>query len=93
MTPEDRRIRGADAQALLNNKLFKEAFEAVDGYIEAQALSCKPDDKDMAQRLILSKQLLRAIEREIRRQVEDGAVAEVQIQEINQRRGLRRFIR
>ncbi len=93
MTPEARKIKGADARALLENRLLKEAFANVAAYIEGEAMSCKPDDMVRAQRIILSKQLLAAIQRELTRAVEDGAVAEIQIHEIEKARGLRRFIR
>lgn len=93
MTPEGRRIRGNDARNLLQNPLLKEAFERVAGYIDGQALACPPDNKDQAQRIVISKQLLGAIRRELTRVVEDGNVAQVQIDAIEQARGLRRFIR
>ncbi len=92
-TPEHRRIRGNDARQLLDNSLLKEAFAAVDKYIDDQALSCQPDDEKRAQRIVISKQLLAAIRRELVRVVEDGDVAEVQIDMIEKARGLRRFVR
>lgn len=93
MTPEAKRIRGEDARNLLENKLLKGAFSSVDEYLNNAALSCSPDDKDKAQRIILSKQLLAAIQREIRKVVDDGEIAKIQIAELEQRKGLRRFIR
>jgi hypothetical protein len=93
MSPESKRIRGEDARALLENKLLKGAFSAVDEFLNNAALSCAPDDKDKAQRIILSKQLLAAIQREIRRAVEDGEIAKVQLAEIEQRKGLKKFFR
>jgi hypothetical protein len=93
MTPEQRKIHGAEAKQLLDNKHFKEAFEAVDDYLNAAALACSPDDAAKAQRIVISKQLLQAVKREIVRKIEDGEVAEVQISEIEQRRGLRKFLR
>lgn len=92
-TNESRRIRGNDARHLLDNQLLKEAFAAVGEYVDNQALSCPPDDAARAQRIVISKQLLAAIRREIVRVVEDGEVAEVQISELEKARGLRRFIR
>lgn len=81
-TFEERRIRGLDARALLDNRLFKDAFAAVDSYIDQQTLSCPPDDATRAQRIIISKQLLQAVRREIERAVTDGDVADIQIREI-----------
>lgn len=93
MILEHKRIRGEDARNLLENSLLKGAFSAVDEYLNSAALSCSPDDKDKAQRIIISKQLLAAVQREIRRVVDDGEIAKVQMAEIEQRKGIRRFIR
>ena len=77
---------GNDAKHLLENKLFKGAFEAVAGFIEQKSLSCDPDNKEMAQRIIISKQLLAGIKREIERQIETGMIAEVQLSELEKKR-------
>lgn len=87
-TPESRRIRGNDARQLLDNQLLKDAFAAVGEYVDNQALSCPPDDAARAQRIVISKQLLAAIKREMVRVIEDGDIAEVQIHELEQKRGL-----
>jgi len=86
MTNEKDRIIGNDAKALLENPLFKDAFLAVAEYLDAKALACDPDNKDMAQRIILSKQLLQGIKREIERKVENGMIAEVRLSELEQRK-------
>jgi hypothetical protein len=87
MTPEERRFRGHDARALLDNKLFKEAFSKVADHLEAQTMGCDPDNKDKAARIIIAKQLLQGIKREIERVVEDGEVAEIHLSEIETRFG------
>lgn len=73
--------------------MLKEAFAAVDDYLNQSALTCSPDDPTKAQRIVISKQLLAAVKREITRKIEDGEVAEIQLNELDTRRGLRRFIR
>jgi hypothetical protein len=93
MTPESRRIRANDAQQILDNKLFKDAWAAVDEYLNQSALTCSPDDQVKAQRIVISKQLLAALKREFVSHVQDGAIAQVQISELEQRRGLRKFLR
>lgn len=93
MTPEQRRIKGNEARQLLENPMLKEAFAALDDYLNSAALSCNPDDAEKARRIVISKQLLAAVKREITRQIEDGVIADVQINELEQRRGLRRFMR
>jgi hypothetical protein len=86
MSLEADQFRAADAKALLDNKLFKGAFEAVAGYLEAKALTCDPDNREMAQRVVISKQLLAAIKREIQRHVEDGAVAQIRMAELEKKK-------
>jgi hypothetical protein len=93
MTPEERKFRAADAKSLLGNKLYKEAFSAMAHYLETQAMSCDPDNKEKAARIIISKQLLAGLRREIERVVEDGVVAEVQLAELKRQGVLKRFIR
>lgn len=86
MTNEQRRIKGMEAKQLLDNPMLKDAFTAVDEFLNQSALACSPDDATKAQRIIISKQLLQAIKREITRKIEDGDVAVIQIQELEQRR-------
>lgn len=92
-TPEQRRIVANEARQLLENPHFRQAFAATDAYIEAQALACDPGDKDRAAQVILAKQLLQHIRREVIRKMEDGWMAEVQIAELEKRRRLTRIVR
>lgn len=93
MTPDQRRIKGEEARQLLEHPMLRDAFAAVDDYLNQAALSCQPDDAGKAQRIVISKQLLQAIRREIARKVDDGEIAKVQMRELEQQRGIRRFIR
>lgn len=93
MTLDKDRIRGADAKALLDNVLLRDAFAAVGAYIEQKALGCDPDNRDAAQRIVLSKQLLAAIRREIERHIEDGEIARIEIAELERKRAFRLFQR
>jgi hypothetical protein len=93
MDPEQRRIIGNEAKQVLENKHLKEAFEAVDTYLNQVALACDPDNKDKASRIIISKQLLAAIKRELERKIEDGEIADIEINELERKKGLLRFIR
>lgn len=86
MSLEQDRFTAEDAKQLLNNKMLQEAFDAVSGYIDLQALSCEPDNKDRAQRIVLSKQLLAGIRREIYRHVESGQVANIRIAELEKKK-------
>lgn len=84
-------FRAEDARQLLENALFKEAFDKVGEYLEMQALNCEPDNKERAQRIVMSKQLLLAIKREIQRVVEDGEIAEIEA--LEKRKGIKKFLR
>ena len=86
MTPEAAKFKAEDAKNLLNNELFKEAFKTVADYLEGRALSCDPDNKDQAQRVIITKQLLAGLKREIERHVEDGFVADFRIAELEKKK-------
>jgi hypothetical protein len=90
---ESRVIRANDAKQFLQNPLFREAFEGVAADLEAVALSCDPDNKDKAQRVVIAKQLLAAVKREITRKVEDGEMAQFQMSELERKKGLLKFIR
>ena len=93
MTPQERTFRATDAKQLLENKLFVDAFDAVAGHLNMQALTCDPDNAEKARRIVISQQLLAAVKREVTRIVTDGAVAEVQIAELEKRNKLAFFRR
>jgi hypothetical protein len=92
-TPEQRSIIGAEAQQLLDNRHFKEAFEAMDAYLVDQAKGCNPDNKEQAQRVVIALQMLEGIKREIVRKVQDGEVAKIEMQEMERRRAPTKFLR
>lgn len=94
-SPEQRKVIGAEAQQLLDNRHFREAFDAVEKHLSEVAKHCDPDNKEKTQRVVISMQLLEAIKREIMRKVEDGEMATVELDELDQRRslGLRRLMR
>ena len=88
MTPEDRTIRATDAKHLLENPLFVEAWDAVANHLQMAAMSCEPDNQVKAQRVIISIQLLAAVKREVTRIVQDGAIADVQMRELETKRSI-----
>lgn len=90
---QSRAIRAEEAKQLLANPHLREAFAAVDQYLDERALSCNPDNKEQAQRIVISKQLLAAIRREIERKVEDGEMVKVEMEQLEKRSIVRRFIR
>lgn len=93
MSLEQDQFRAEDAKQLLENKMLKEAFDAVSGFIDSKALSCDPDNKEMAQRVVISKQLLAGIRREIYRHIEEGQIAAVRLDELERKRKFSLFRR
>lgn len=93
LTADQRRIRANEARQVLENRHFREAWEAMSEYVEAQAESCDPDNKDKAARIVITKQLLRGIRRELERKLEDGYMAEVELVEMQRRNRPLRFVR
>lgn len=75
-----------EALHVLDSRAYKQAFQRLDEHLEAKALSCDPDNKDQAQRVVLAKQILSGIKRELDRMITDGQVAEIQLNELEKRR-------
>ena len=88
MTPEDRRIKATAARQMLENPLFIQAFDAVANYLNAQTMTCDSDNAQKALRIVISQQLLAAVKREVTRVVQDGQVAEIQMDELEKKRSL-----
>ena len=93
MSLEEKKYRAEDARQLLDNKMLQDAFDAVAGYIETQAMTCSPDDKEKCTRIVISKQLLSGIKREIYRHIEDGQIADVQLAELERKKAFSLFRR
>ena len=89
MTPEARKFRATDAKQLLESPLFVEAFGAVERHLQMSALTCDSDDTTKAHRIVISMKLLASVRREITRIVTDGDVAEIQMADIERKKGLR----
>jgi hypothetical protein len=83
---ESERIRANQARQFMADPLFSEMFDGVESYLQQVALSCDPDNKDRAQRIVISQQLLEALKREIIRRVEDGDMAAFQIKQLEKRK-------
>lgn len=90
------KLDGDEARELLNNRHFKAAFAAVEDYLNQKALSCDTNSKDFSQfaeRVVLSKQLLASIKREIERKVENGEMAQIMMADLEKKKGLFQFRR
>lgn len=92
-SPEQRKVIGQEARQSLEDRHWKDAFEAVEGYLVEAAKTCDPDNKEKSSRIVISMQLLDAIKRELHRKVADGEFAAVEIEQIERARKPLRFIR
>lgn len=92
-SPEQRRTIGQEAKQALENRHWKEAFEAVEGYLTERAKACDPTKPGHAENIVISMQLLEAIKRELVRKIEDGEMAQIEMNEIERRSRPLRFIR
>lgn len=91
--PAARLVRANAAKQFKDNPLFGQMFDGVVAYLDAQALECDPDNKDKAQRIVISRQLLASMQREIERRIDDGEFAAFTMQEIEKAGRLRLFRR
>jgi hypothetical protein len=65
----------------------------VNEHLDQLALSCDPDDQKKAQRIVLCKQLLQSIRGCLVRKIEDGELAKIEIEQLQERSKLRVFRR
>lgn len=82
----DERLTGEDARQVLDSPAYKAAFVRMSEVLEGKALACDPDNKEQAQRVVMAKQILAGIHRELNKLVEFGQVADIQLNEIEKRR-------
>ena len=85
---EDERRRGIEAKQLLDNKYFKEAFDATERSILDQMEEVSLRDKDMHTTLIMARKNLHAIKRHILRTIDTGKIADIQLSQPNKVAGL-----
>lgn len=92
-TPEQRLVIGNEARQLLENKHFREAFDAVEKHLIDKGKATDTTKPGLSENVLISLQLLEALKREIVRKVEDGEMASIEIAELEKRSALRRFVR
>ena len=93
MTLDQKIIQGNNASALLNNPLFKEAFKAVREDLTSKASTIKTTDKDACADIVRGIQVLEAVERCIVVYIEDGKIAQKELDMIAHKNKPRLFIR
>lgn len=95
-TPEQRRVIGNEARQALEDKHWKQAFEAVEAHLIEKGKSCDVDAKHGAEksaRILTSLQLLEALKRELYRKVQDGEFAQIELNEIDKKSRRSVFLR
>jgi len=70
-------IRAKDAEDLLANPVYKGAIKKLGESLDAKMLMMDVDNKDQCARIVLAKQLLRGIEREIARFIDQGYIEDM----------------
>jgi hypothetical protein len=74
-------IDGEKARQLLNNEVFKAAWENAENSIISQMAEVKMRDTEMHTRLILALQILNNVRRHIETTMETGQLAEFSLKE------------
>lgn len=89
---EDRVLRGNEAQALLDNKILKDAFSDINNHLDEAINKAKTTDGVECADVVRAKQILFAVRKTIERYVDDGKVA---LKELDLQRSspVRRIIR
>jgi DNA-binding Xre family transcriptional regulator len=93
ITPDQARVIGNEARQVLESPHFLNAWDAVNAELDQVMLHCDPDNKDKAQRIAISKQLLHSIRQQFLRKMNDGYMAEVTLNEIERTKRGRVFLR
>jgi hypothetical protein len=92
MTPQEEIKRGAEAEMVLNNAIYKEAFDLVEkGLIDA-ILSSALGDEATHNKIAISLQLLHKIKSSLRTVMETGKMAKIQVNESFPEK-VRKFVR
>lgn len=80
-------FRAEDAKQLLDNPVWKTIWGAVNEHLDSKALLCNTaKEPEVAADLVRCKQLVKALEREVHRVIQDGQIAEIQIEELNKKK-------
>ena len=82
---EQQVIKGNNAAALLNNSMLRDAFKAVREDLNMKAASMRTTDKEACADLIRGMQVVDAVERCIQIHVENGKVAQKELDMIARR--------
>ncbi len=70
-------IRAKDAEQLLANPVFRGAMDAMKRNLDKNIANVNPDNKEQCVRVVIARQLINGIEREIKNYIENGKVADI----------------
>ena len=70
-------IRARDAESLLKNPVYTDAIKKLGDSLDNKILAMDVDNKDQCARVVLAKQLLKGIEREIARFIDQGYIEDM----------------
>jgi hypothetical protein len=81
MTPEQEIKRGAEAEQVLNNVIYKEAFDKVEEGLIQAILSSALGDEKTHNKIAISLQLLHQIQNALKTVMQSGKMAKIQVNE------------
>jgi hypothetical protein len=81
MTPEQEIKRGAEAELVLNNHIYKEAFDMVEKGLVQAILSSALGDEKTHNKIAISMQLLHQIQNALKTTMQSGKMAKIQVNE------------
>lgn len=70
-------IRANDAKALLANPVFQGFMESMNTMLDRNINNVNPDNQDQCVRVVIAKQLMAGIERQVNNYIENGKVADI----------------
>ncbi len=70
-------IRANDAKSLLGNPVFQGAMNAMKRNLDKNIANVNPDNKEQCVRVVIARQLINGIDREIKNYIENGKVADI----------------
>ena len=82
----DPQFVASDARALLDNPAWKAIWRGLSKYLDVRELSCDSRDRDTAQDIIRTRQLLAGLQREVQRLLDDGHISSIKLAELEKRR-------
>ena len=85
------KILAGDAHSVIHNPAFKSALERLEAALDKRILNANTMDQELCTNIVMTKQLLKAFERELHRFIEDSQVIDFEEQrKVNKKTEFRR---